>query len=381
MKKILLFWCQQFQLFILKLSYALHKNSSNKKEWIVAGAETASMLQNLAKALPSSTCVNFAPNKFYSFSYDITFYASNLIKQLWLIWYIPFVFGRLLRQHKGVIYLGASGFITSARDGRATEFSYLKSLEKKVICYFVGSEIRSFKLLSEYAKAHELDVITTYQSFSNPGIDSPANENARKLLGEAANQYADHIFNPSVDQMAYIDRYTHPSLYFLPDTMFNKNAEKFSDINEIIICHGPSSPLIKGTPLVRAAIKKLKTEGYNFKYVELINIPHSDLLKQLKQAHIVLNEFYAFVPGIFAAEAMANHCAVLTSADPVIEPSVGTDFDDAWIVTPYWQIYDKLKMLLENPELIEVYASKGFDWACRSYHHEKAASRFRRLVN
>lgn len=381
MKKIILHICFKFQLFVLKMSYLAHREPKVRKDWLVAGFETASMLQNLAKALPSSTSVNFASNKFYNFSYDVTLYSTNIFQLIWNVFYVPFLFGSLLKSHNGVIYLGAAGFVTAGKDGRASEFAFVKSLNKSLICYFVGSEIRSFKLLNQFAETMQRDVITTYQHLSNPGVNSDINEDNRKKLGFAATKYADHIFNPSVDQMAYIDRYTHPCLYFLPDNMFKQNLSKFSNVEEFVICHGPSSPIIKGTQLVRAAIKKLKMEGYKIRYVELINMPHSELLNNLEVAHIVLNEFYAFVPGIFAAEAMAHSCAVLTSADPAIETSLGIGFDDSWVVTPYWLIYDKLKCLLDNPESISLYAAKGYDFAKRHYKYNKASEKFRMLVS
>ncbi len=380
MKKTVLYICFKLQLFILKLSYYAHREPVVKKDWIVAGFETASMLKNLAQALPSSTSVNFASNRFYNFNYDVTLYSSNILQRIWQVFYIPFLLGCLLKKHNGIIYLGSAGFITAAKDGRTSEFAFAKSLNKKLICYFVGSEIRSFKLLNQFAERMELDVITTYQPFSNPGINSDFNENNRKNLGCAASKFADHIFNPAIDQMAYIDRYTHPCLYFLPDSMFKNNLSKFSNVQEFIVCHGPSSPIIKGTQLVRAAIKKLKMEGYKIKYIELINMPHSELLKNLEVAHIVLNEFYAFVPGIFAAEAMAHSCAVLTSADPAIETSLAKDFDDSWVVTPYWLIYDKLKFLLDNPESITLYAKQGYEFAEQHYRYNKASEKFRMLV-
>jgi hypothetical protein len=98
----------------------------------------------------------------------------------------------------------------------------------------------------------------------------------------------------------------------------------------------------------------------------------------LESAHIVLNEFYAFVPGQFGVEAMAAHCALLTSADEAIEPSLPPGSNQAWMVTPYWQIYDNLKLLLEDLSLIKGYADRGFEWA--QAHCEYTAAR-RKLLS
>src|SRR5699024_2578023 len=111
----------------------------------------------------------------------------------------------------------------------------------------------------------DIDVITTYQPISHKGIDSHENEALRRQLAVTADKYADVIFNPNVDQMSYIKRATEPFLYFVDESNILEHTNKFSTENELVVLHAPSSPIIKGTPLVRAAVKKLKDEGYQFR--------------------------------------------------------------------------------------------------------------------
>jgi len=77
----------------------------------------------------------------------------------------------------------------------------------------------------------------------------------------------------------------------------------------------------------------------------------------------VLNEFYAFVPGIFGVETMASHCALMTSADEFIEKDLPQGSNNAWFVTKNYQIYDNLKTLLTSQGLIKSYADTGYTWA------------------
>ena len=235
--------------------------------------------------------------------------------------------------------------------------------------------------MKNIAEKEKLDVITTYQPISHIGIDSSKNEHTRKRLAQVAEKYADKIINPAVDQMTYIKRMTYPFIYFLSDNLFKSELEKFNNPNEVVVLHAPSSPIIKGTPLVRAAIKKLTVEGYIFKYVELINAPHEKVLKELQKAHIVLNEFYAFVPGVFGLEAMASNCALLTSADEYVETTLPNGANKAWYVTPYWNIYDNLKFFLDNPEKIKTQAIAGFEWAKKNYQYDAAVSKLNEIVN
>lgn len=383
MKKIIIAVLNSTQLILLKLVYFFSNAyfKKNNDSWVVVGAETASMLKNISNALSGSRSVNFAPNRFYDFKYTYEIYSKNIFFKFFNLFYTPLLLGYLSSRYKKFIYLGSAGFLMPYTDGRQKEFKFLKSKNRKLVCCFMGSEIRSFKLLEQYAKQEDIDVITTYQSISHLDIDSAINENKRKQLAEVADEYADKIINPPIDQMAYIKQITHPFIYFLPDNLFKPSLEKFNDLNEIIVLHGPSSPIIKGTPLVRAAIKKLKVEGYRFKYVELINVPNEKMLKELENAHIVLNQFYAFVPSVFGLEAMANHCVLLTSADENIETTLPCGANKAWCVTPYWNIYDNLKNLLDNPEQIKSQASAGFKWAKENYQYDAAVKKLNEIVN
>ena len=129
-----------------------------------------------------------------------------------------------------------------------------------------------------------------------------------------------------------------------------------------VIVHAPTSPVIKGTPLVRAALKALKEQGYDFEYLELTNRSNAEVLAALDRAHIVLNQFYAFIPGIFGIEALAANAVLLTSADGTIEPTLPPGANEAWVVTPFWQVYDKLKAVLDNPDTMQSQADRGTAW-------------------
>jgi len=347
----------------------------------VAGVETATMLKNISQALSDSVSVNFTPHRFYNFKYDYQIYTVSKLSRLKNDFISAILLGYLMSRYDRFLYIGETGFLINNKNGRAKEFAFLKSKGKTLACYFLGSEIRSFDLLDDYAKQHNIDVITTYQSISQPGLNSTRKENLRKHLAETADKYADFIFNPAIDQMAYIKQNASPLIYFLGDDIFHHHLNKFDSPEEIIILHGPSSPLIKGTPLVRAAIKKLQEEGYRFKYLEMIEVSHSELLDALQSAHIVLNQFYAFLPGVFGMEAMASSCVLLTSADETIETSLDEGANEAWIVTPYWNIYDNLKMLLDNPDLMKPQAKAGYDWALKNCSYDAGAKKLNHIVN
>jgi hypothetical protein len=120
--------------------------------------------------------------------------------------------------------------------------------------------------------------------------------------------------------------------------------------------------------------------GYIFEYKELINVPNEVVLENLRKTHIVVNELYAFVPGVFGIEAMASHCALITSADRHIEASLPEGANEAWFVTKYWEIFDNLKQMLDEPSLIKTYADKGFDWTFKNCRETSSCQHVASLI-
>lgn len=361
----------RIQFLLVHISYFIFNFSKKEKDGTVIGlVEVASLLHHISSALPNSTSVNIIKNPYYNFKYDHDYSKFGLLKFIAL----PILLGKLAAQNQSFVYIGAAGFLSGRFDGRTGEFNFLKSVNCKVVCYFTGTDIRSFELLNEYGKDNNLDVITTYQHISHIGVNSYESEIKRKNLANAADTHADLIFNPPTDQMSYITRRTLPALYFYPDKEITFNSEKWENVEKLVVVHGPSSPIIKGTPIVRAAIKQLQEEGFDFEYLELIDMPNNEVLSTLKRAHIVLNEFYAFVPGVFGVEAMASNSVLLTSADMNREPTLFFGANSAWVVTPYWSIYNNLKAQLSKPiSALKEQADEGTNWVNKYCSYSSSA--------
>ena len=373
MQKILLFIS-----YCLMLPFAGNRNDI---EWVVGVDEIAAYVHNIANMLDNAVSVSFSKNIFYSYKYSYALSVNKeIIQKILRIFYGPVLLGYLLHKARGFFYVGSTGFLLDSIDGREYEFSLIKKNNKKLLCIFVGSDIRSYKKMMEYAKLNDIDCIFTYY-YAYAHKDPFQYENYRKIIAYSADTYADIIYNAPIDQISYLEKDTFPFFYIYPDNAFIRNDDKYKNVETIKIVHAPSNPIIKGTPLVRAAIKKLKSEGYNFNYVELINVPHERILSELRGAHIVLNEFYAFVPGVFGIEALAAHCALLTSADCMIETSLPKDSNAAWMATKYWKIYDNLKYLLDNPSEIKKYADTGFEWAKRNWAYSIVRENLRNTLS
>lgn len=337
------------QIFIINTVYLFTKKTNNK---IVIGChEIANNIYSFSSLFKEKTIsVNFSKHAFYHANkYDYcVYYGKNRFANLWLkIIYKPFLFAKLACSASVFCYFWDGGFCIE----REIDFKFLKKHHKKIICFFMGDDIRSRKVFLEYCNKLEIDTYVSYSCYDYIQRDAVV-----KSTAKIADKYADMIFSYPIDQMSYLKSKQHRYGYIIEDDYIIDNFKKFENLDEVIIVHAPSDLIVKGTALVRAAIKKIKLEGYKIRYIELHGISNKIILETIRSSHIVLNQFYGFLPGVFGIEAMASCNAVLMSANSDEMPD-GTE--KAWLKTCYWEVYDNLKYLLDNPEIIEEYARNG----------------------
>jgi hypothetical protein len=277
--------------------------------------------------------------------------------------YGPTLLGFLSSNGEKFIYLGEKGFLIHSLDQRLFELSFLKKRKKIVVSILTGTDIRSPQKMKNQELNSKEENFGTYQfgHFSEKEfneLDFTQRERAKVI-----DQYSNVIFQSEYDQASYLSKPYSANWFFLDPEIFQSDLSKFKHVEKPIILHAPSNPYIKGTQIVRSIIRKLELEGYEFQYIELINQSNDSVLRHLSQAHIVINELYGFVPGYFAMEAMAKSCVVLTRADENFEKDLPPDSNEAWVVTPPYLLYDKLKDLLHNKDLWAIQASCGYNWA------------------
>ncbi len=356
------------QKLLLLISYQVFCRIPFRKKdftWVVGVDEICANISSISQVLAGSFSVSLSKNRYYELQYGFAGLntSSMLLNYIYRVLVGPILLAYLTTCTEGFIYIWSTGFLLSDIDQRDFEFRFIKNHGKKIVCYFVGSDIRSPKLSKDFALRHNLEVIAHYYDLADRASESQTYETRKRMLAHTADQNADIIFNAPVDQMSYLTRKVSPFLYFYPDDRFLRNDKKFTAYERLKIVHAPSSPSIKGTPLVRSAIHRLRHERYVFDYVELIGVSNKAVLQELRDAHIVLNEFYSLLPGLFGVEAMASHCALITSADERLEPSLQSGSNQAWLVTRPFEIYDNLKSLLDHKDRIKPLADSGFAWA------------------
>jgi hypothetical protein len=340
-----------------------------KISWVVGAHDVASMITQIASVIPGSYSVALTRPRIYDADrYDWT-PSSRIIRRkgpigiLQRVAYGPVLLAKLATRAGGVLYVGPHGFLRYGTDQREHEFKFLKRQGLRIGIYWCGSDIRSSVLMHELERETGMPNIFTYVGLIDPHRESASYEKAVRTRASLADTYADIVFDNPTDQKGYGKRYSEPFYYFMGNERFTAIDDKFSSLSPLVVVHAATSPVIKGTQLVRAAIQKLRDEGYKFEYVEMLTSTNDEVLEQLRHTHIALNQFYGFTPAVFGAESLAAGCAVLQSADGDVETSLAPGANEAWVVTKHHQVYDNLKNLLDHPETIRPQAVRGQDWA------------------
>jgi len=88
-----------------------------------------------------------------------------------------------------------------------------------------------------------------------------------------------------------------------------RNDQEVSEVlnvdKKLRIVHVPSSPVIKGTKFFRKAISDLKSEGFDFEYIEVIGKEHDEAMSELRKADIVLDQLLLGGFGSLSVEGMS----------------------------------------------------------------------------
>jgi hypothetical protein len=355
-KNILKKVISRFQIMLAMISFIITPRKKNLH--VIGVTEQCSILLNLKSLFNNDSvvvCINKDP--FVRYDYDIDISGESFAKKYCLS---GFLFGKLAKNARSFIYLWSDGFTLN----RESEFKFLYKHKIPIICIFIGSDIRSRKLFLEYCRKIDFN---TYVEYDKPEIFLSDKYDAfNQTLAAQADKYASIIFSHPIDQMSYLKSKQWHFPVIIDRNLFSFNEKKFLKM-PVKILHAPSSPVLKGTPLVRSVVKMLKSEGYDFLYKELINVPHEDVIMELNKSHIVLNQFYTILPGVFGLESMATGNAVLMSAKVDCYPY---KFNNAWYETEDWQLYYNLKFLLDHPEKIIEYARNGYEYMIRYFSTE-----------
>jgi hypothetical protein len=384
LKRNLIVGYQRGALVVAHAWYRLTTNRSRRASisWVVGADDVASMVLQISGAIPHSFSVSFFPHASYANAYGYSLRAPRESRRaFWQrVALGPWLLARLMVQARGFIYVGSTGFLFDAADHREFEFRFLKKHGLGLVCYWCGSDIRSTKRMNELERTTGMPNISTYIGIASPALATDAWDAERRAVANAADAHADAMFSNSVDHLSYLRTATEPFLYFLDEESIG-DLDKFTSFDRPVIVHATTSPVIKGTPLVRAAITQLREEGYDFEYQELIGVPNTVVRENLARAHIALNQFYGFSTAVFGAEALASGAVVMMSADENVETDLPPGSNNAWVVTKHYQVYSHLKALLDEPGSWAEIAAQGIAWARENVVRSGTAPKLARVLD
>jgi len=144
------------------------------------------------------------------------------------------------------------------------------------------------------------------------------------------------------------------------------------------VVHAPTDLDIKGTSHIVKAAEQLKNEGYDFEFTLFHGDSNVEVKDSLARADIAVDQLFSSANGMFATEAMAAGCAVLGGNFPKFSgypwelPVIHTDPDN---------VYDNLKMLLENPQLRQELGEKGRKYVDKYHDSRKIADNILQLLS
>ncbi|MFT7626885.1 MAG: glycosyltransferase involved in cell wall biosynthesis [Ulvibacter sp.] len=133
----------------------------------------------------------------------------------------------------------------------------------------------------------------------------------------------------------------------------------------------------KGISFFEKALKIIEdTYSEKVKIIRVESIPYKQYLRLYEEAHIILDQVYAYDQGYNALEAMAAGKVVFTGAEKEFLEHYGLEDDEVCInaLPDVNAIVMKLSMLIENPKQIEEIGNKARKFIAEEHDYKKIAS-------
>jgi len=285
--------------------------------------------------------------------------APRLIRGL--AWRADVAFGHLINGLYTPSYLDHDVFVVFAAPWETEVVLYpiLKALKKKVVIYYVGSEARH---VDAFTQEFGVDA-------SRWGSDihrDPFNAKLRRVRLDEL--HADTMYSLRDIAGLQVRPYYHA---FLPLDVMGEIETHVCDREHPVILHAPSRMDIKGTSIITQAIEELRADGLRFEFKVLTNVPRDHILRELRDADIVVDQLFFHGPGVLGAEAMIAGCALATR---IIEPPPAIFAPPLCPIRPE-NVKARLKGLIEDRERRVRMAAEASVWARRVFDPARVAQR------
>lgn len=144
--------------------------------------------------------------------------------------------------------------------------------------------------------------------------------------------------------------------------------------NEITVFHSPNHRWLKGTMLLEIACQELQQDGYKIHLIIAQGLPNTEIRRLMFESDILAEQFGMPWYGLNAMEGMSIAKPVMSDLSDrhYTEPFLRyTGLGECPIVnTPFDQIKEKLRMLVENPKLRRELGEAGRRYVLKYHSYE-----------
>ncbi len=313
------------------------------------------MSLNRLQKIIKDICLKFFPR-------GLALFFLGLAKPVTMVkyaYYLP----KFFLQHDAFIFLSSTSLLPFNLD-----LPILKLFRKKTVMWFIGSDIRHYESLEEAVKKAGIK----YYKSKDKGAGPEALKRKLRMI-HRVEKYVDFIISsPTISQLL-TRRYFR---LYAPIDIDNIRYNNVPNPRPVVV-HATTNDRAKGTSYIEETVEQLKKEGYDFDFYLFRGTPNAKVRETLSSADVSVVSLFSQGPGIFALESMAAGCAVLSGSYPEFGgfprelPAIHTDPDN---------VYQNLKMLLENPELRRELGKKGRKYVEKYHDAPKVASDILRLL-
>ena len=194
---------------------------------------------------------------------------------------------------------------------------------------------------------------------------------------------ADHIFAVNPDLLRFLPKGS-TFLPYLISNWYSIHRIPFILNKKIKIVHSPTNRKLKGSDFIIKAINKLCSEFSNVEFVLVENLKHEDALEVYKTADIVIDQVLIGWYGGFGVEVMkmGKPLAVFIREEDLkyLPNQMAQDLKESIINIDAFNIYESLKKILLNPDLLLEKSKKGHayvnKWHDPEYVHKLVADKY-----
>lgn len=237
----------------------------------------------------------------------------------------------------------------------------IKFFKKKAFIEWVGSDIRVPEVLMNINETYKFAFYNGYEYANGENkIDSYKTQNI----------FFKYNFIPILvpEMKLYLKPHLFSKIYDIQYRIFTSliKPQFPSKETEIIkIIHSPSARIAKGSNYIEETINVLKLK-YNIDYIELHNLPHSEVLSIIQSADIFIDQIVLGSYAMAAMEAMCYGKPVIAYILPVLLEN-GINKECPIVNVTHLTLESELEKLICNPELRYKLGKESRDYV-EKYH-------------